>query len=209
MRTVIASLFLYICWAALIAVAVTAEGHWLGVDARYGEASLVEYLESSFLLLVAILFYIGSRVSGHWRGLCIALTFAAAVAAVREQDSFFDHNVFDGAWQLVAAALLVWAASILWRYPGSLADEASSFANSRGAGLLMAGFVTVFVFSRIVGMQTFWRNVMGDRYLRVVKNIVEEGIELFGYSLLVLAAAETVLHLKRLARQPADMNGVR
>ena len=35
---------------------------------------------------------------------------------------------------------------------------------------------------------------MGEGYLRVVKNIVEEGTELVGYSLILIAAVDLLLH---------------
>jgi hypothetical protein len=186
----------YCLWAALVALAATAEGHWYGTGSRYGEASLVEYLETMFLVLVAALFWIAASSSTEWRGLCTALALVAVVAAIREQDSFFDHNVFDGFWQLLAAAVLGALAWYVYRYPGSVAAEARSFLETRGAGLLLAGFITVFVFSRIIGMQSFWRSVLGDHYQRVVKNFVEEGTELFGYSLLILAAVETIITIR-------------
>lgn len=196
MTATLSRLFFYALWVVVVALAATAEGYREGTASRYGEASLVEYLQTTFLVLVAALFWIAARTSAHWRGVCTILALAAVVAAIREQDSFFDHNVFDGFWQLLALAVLAGLAWFAWRYEGPLAREVREFSASSSAGLLVAGFVTVFVFSRIIGMQTFWRSVLGDSYLRVVKNFVEEGTELFGYSLLVAAAVETVAQLR-------------
>lgn len=199
MGTILLRVFLYCAFIALVASAATWEGNRLGTASRYGEDSLVEYFQSTLLLATAGLFWLGARVSTVWRSLCITFVFAASIAAVREQDSFLDHNVFDGAWQLIAGGLFVAMLVHMWRSREALRQEVFSYEESRGAGLLLAGFLTVFVFSRIIGMQSFWRSVMGDGYLRVVKNFVEEGTELFGYSLLLLGAIETVLHLRRLA----------
>ncbi len=206
MWRLIGRVLLYGLWTVLVALAATAEGYWEGTNSHYGEASLVEAFQTTFLVLAAVLFYLTARTASLWRGVCTVFVFMLSIAAIREQDSFLDHNVADGVWQLIALGLLVWLCVYLWRYPGSIAREALSFAESRGAGLLLAGFLTVFVFSRIAGMQTFWRSVMGDQYLRVVKNFVEEGTELFGYSLLVVAAMETFIQIRGLVRgQAADV----
>ncbi|MBM4195487.1 MAG: hypothetical protein FJ197_00110 [Gammaproteobacteria bacterium] len=204
MRSTLLRLFLYALWVLLVALATTAEGHLEGTASRYGEASIVEYLQTAFLLAVTGLFAYAARTFEHWRGVCPALALIALVATIREQDSFFDHNVFDGFWQLLALAVLAWLGWFLWRYPGPLAREVREFAASSSAGLLVAGFVTVFVYSRIIGMQTLWRGILGDGYVRVAKNFVEEGTELFGYSLLVVAAVETVVQL-RARRAPVTL----
>jgi len=53
------------------------------------------------------------------------------------------------------------------------------------------------VFSRLYGMGSFWQHVMGEHYVRDVKNISEEGIELLCYSLIALSAVRTRRELKR------------
>jgi len=193
--------FLYCLWGAVVALLVTAEAYQQGTSALYGEHSLVEYLQTTFLVLVALLFGAAARASAEWRGWCTVLMFVAVTAAVREQDSFFDHNVFDGFWQLLALAILVAMGGYWWRYPGSVVREAGEFMRSRPAGFLAAGFVTVFVYSRLIGMQAVWRSMLGDDYRRVVKNFFEETTELFGYSLLVVAAIETLLVVRARLRE--------
>ena len=46
-----------------------------------------------------------------------------------------------------------------------------------------------------MGMGKFWKLVMGERFIRVVKNVVEEGTELFGSSIIFLAAVEYAYYL--------------
>jgi hypothetical protein len=63
-------------------------------------------------------------------------------------------------------------------------------------GLLLAGFLITFIFSRLFGKTSFWQTLMGERYFRSVKNAAEECIELLGYGLLLAAAAEFYLLAK-------------
>ena len=185
----------------IVALLVTAEGYLKGDDSIYSEHSIVEYSQTACLLLAAAFFYVGARRSDHWRALCVGFTFAATIAAVREQDSFLDQYVFDGAWQVIVFGLVVGLVVYLKRHGRGVGGQVTSYAETRAAGLLASGFLIVFVFSRLFGKQAFWKAVMGEGYQRVVKNIVEEGVELLGYSLLTIAAVETWVLLRQHARQ--------
>ena len=57
------------------------------------------------------------------------------------------------------------------------------------------GVMVVLVFSRAFGMGKLWKLVMGDNFNRLVKNVAEEGTELFGYSIIFLAAIEYACYL--------------
>lgn len=54
-------------------------------------------------------------------------------------------------------------------------------------GMLSAGLLTVLLFARLMGMGTLWHTLLADEFIRTVKNAVEEGTELFGYTLCLLA----------------------
>ena len=78
----------------------------------------------------------------------------------------------------------------------------------------MEGFLTLLVFSRVLGMKALWKHIfdiplwtdaVAPLYdaagqlptdidiLRHVKNAVEEGVELYGYMLLVFAVMEMLV----------------
>ena len=54
--------------------------------------------------------------------------------------------------------------------------------------LLISGLLAILVFSRLFGMQALWLAILDDGYVRVVKNVVEEGSESFGYMLCLTAS---------------------
>ena len=57
------------------------------------------------------------------------------------------------------------------------------------------------MFSRVFGSTRFWEAVMGERYIRQVKNTAEEGVELFALGLIFAATLEWLLWTGR------DRNG--
>ena len=60
---------------------------------------------------------------------------------------------------------------------------------------LSSGLLAVLVFSRLIGYKPMWKLAMGKHYYLNVKFIVEEGTELFGYSIIFLAAVEYACYL--------------
>ena len=48
---------------------------------------------------------------------------------------------------------------------------------------IFIGLLIVLAYSRLFGMAELWQAVMGDNFNRTVKNVVEEGSELWGYAL--------------------------
>jgi len=65
----------------------------------------------------------------------------------------------------------------------------------------MAGFLVTFVFSRFFGKKVFWSAVTGGDYNRWIKNAAEEGMEMIGYTFLLIGGIEMRLFLAKNKRQ--------
>lgn len=57
------------------------------------------------------------------------------------------------------------------------------------------------VFSRLFGMHGLWYAILDQSYVRVVKNVVEEGSESFGYMLCLIASVGYYCSFRSLPRQ--------
>ncbi|MCB5160866.1 hypothetical protein [Marinomonas algarum] len=119
---------------------------------------------------------------------------------VREFDAFLDFYLFDGAWQLFVVVILTFITVFVWGRISKIYGSIKHYSLQPSFGMFIAGFVTVVVFSRLMGRGSFWQSLMGQEYVRVVKNVVEEGIETFGYALIFMAALELVLACCRRTR---------
>lgn len=53
---------------------------------------------------------------------------------------------------------------------------------------MISGLLTILVFSRLFGTTMFWNLLLPNNYANIVKNIVQEGSEFFGYILCLFSS---------------------
>lgn len=194
----------------------------LMVDARYpgapnfSETSLTEITQAVLLLLCTLSMLL---IRYHFEALrTVSLMLGAffAMSFVRENDLWLDSYVFDGAWECLVALIAVPTLAVTLRARRDFVEEFAQISNSLGFGLFAGGFLTTYVFSRLYGRHELWEALMGEHYLRVVKDAAEEITELTGYSLLLFASVELLLvarkihHARAVAAvptRPATSNG--
>ena len=196
---------LYLLLVAGVCQLISIEGYSQLTESIYGEASLTENMQIAFSGICCLLFLVAARMSQKLRPAAVMLAALTGMMLIRESDAFLDKNVFDGAWQTLVVAVLFATAIYLIRQPHPIKPSLEAFIRLSSAGMLMSGFLVTIVISRLFGRRSFWEAVMGEGYMRVVKNIVEEGTELVGYSLILIAAVELVWYSKsQLCEQAAN-----
>jgi hypothetical protein len=149
------------------------------------------------LLLSAGIFLWAAYLYKPFRALSLVLFCFVMASAVREQDAFLDEFFFHGSWKIGAFPLLIFALFIIWRDTPVFLAAINRFCASLSFGMLLSSLLTTYVFSRLMGRKIFWMAVMGENYLRDVKNAGEEPLELYGYLLLLLCATEYLFFLKQ------------
>lgn len=189
----LARAFVYALLIAGLTHLMMIEGFDRGTGSEYTEQSLTERLEILLALLAGVCFLLVARLDVVLRPAAAMLAALCLMMCIREADFLLDTHVFDGAWQVLVTVVLVTISIWLWRQPRPVAESIRVFAQRHAAGLLLGGFLVLFVFSRLFGREEFWLAVMGEGYMRVVKNIAEEGTELVGYALIAIAAIEFLL----------------
>ncbi len=115
---------------------------------------------------------------------------------IREMDYWFDM-IHHGSWVFPALAVTALACAKAYQGGKGTVNQMAVILQSPYMKLLIGSVVLLVVFSRLYGMGSFWQHVMGEHYVRDVKNISEEGIELLCYSLIALSAVRTRRELKR------------
>ncbi|TDO99368.1 hypothetical protein [Marinomonas balearica] len=184
----------YLFFVAGVAQVISLEAFDLGPLAEYSEDSLTETLQDTFAALSAAMFFTVAYISTKFRYAAILLGSLMSMMWVRESDSFLDQNVFDGAWQAIVFAILVVTLFSLRNKFVAAYQSLKDYSTTASFGLMSAGLVIVLAFSRLMGRGKLWQALMDDSYMRAVKNLVEEGTELLGYTIIVLAAAELLVY---------------
>ena len=157
------------------------------------EHSFVELGQSIFLFATSVIFmYLASKKKAN--GLWLVAGFFVCML-IREQDAYFD-DIFHGSWAYFALASVVF---FVWKTWSQGKDNAlktmAEYMQSPPFTTMSFGVMIILFFSRVMGMGKLWKLVMGENFIRVVKNVVEEGTELFGYSIIFLAAVEYACYL--------------
>ena len=157
------------------------------------EHSFVELGQSIFLFATSVIFmYLASKKKAN--GLWLVAGFFVCML-IREQDAYFD-DIFHGSWAYFALASVVF---FVWKAWSQGKDNAlktmAEYMQSPPFTTMSFGVMIILFFSRAMGMGKLWKLVMGENFIRVVKNVVEEGTELFGYSIIFLAAVEYAYYL--------------
>ncbi|MDO6463704.1 hypothetical protein [Pseudoalteromonas carrageenovora] len=185
--------FIYLLCLAGVASLIQLEGFELQQNALYSEETLTEHMQDILTLLSSILFFYASRINSQLKIACVLLATLTAMMFVREFDTYLDMYAFDGAWQAIVYSILACTFVYLITKRGTIFSSIQAYSQTPSYGICLSGLVTLLAFSRMMGKGAFWHSIMGDSYVRVVKNIVEEGIETLGYTLILISAFELVL----------------
>ena len=140
-----------------------------------------------------MLFLYAARLDDKLKVASTLLAGLLAMMFIRESDSLLDHNVYDGAWETLVLCIGIALAVFLRGKFSTIYSSLKAYSETACYGTFLGGLVVLLAFSRIMGRGSFWTSVMGDNYMRIVKNIVEEGTETLGYTLILMSAIELVL----------------
>lgn len=161
---------------------------------KYGEHSYTEWCQVVMLIMIIGLFFWSARLDKDKQPVPIAVAGFFTMALIREFDMYLDL-IFDGLWQILALVTLLITILLIYRQKAFFKASVIYLFKTTAFGFIVAGFLTTFVFSRLYGRGTFWKQVMEDGYMRTVKNASEESIELLGYAIIFFGAIEYFRHL--------------
>lgn len=187
----------------IIFIAGLAQGTYLEAlhlhEVRFSERGFTELAQSALLALVSALLLYTRQVLKVLPTVTLLMFGFVFASLIREQDAHLDTHVFDGAWQLLVALIILPSLYSVIRHRRAFAEQFAAYANSFSFGLFAAGFLTTYVFSRLYGRSEMWMSILGDQYDRAFKDAAEEVVELFGYALILIAVVELTLLARRWA----------
>lgn len=180
------------------------------------ENGIVEYAQVAVLALSGTIFAIAalraSRVSDELAPALLLVALTVASMVVRELDGLFDRVVFHGAWKIFAAPFALFALVLVVRRARKVLDSLAALLRTRIGHTLELFALALFAFSRTLGMKMLWETLFSspalglsednfEGVMRMAKNAMEEGTELYAYLLLFTAAVFAILHRPKTGEQ--------
>lgn len=152
------------------------------------EFSCTEISQTIFLLLTIYFYFKISIKNKYQRGFYLLVSGFFACMLIREQDTYFDM-INHGFWVYPAIVLAFLTIGFVFlRCRNSVLSPMADYVGTPSYYILVISMVIILVFSRVFGSgNLIWQPVMGESYLPVYKNVIQEGLELFGYILLMLS----------------------
>jgi len=157
-----------------------------------GEDSFVEASQVCMLFLSSLIFLRMAVLHREVAGGMFLIGGFLMCMAIRELDWVTDM-VAHGSWvyfALAAAAYFIWLAV---RNQVTIVHGLAVFARSRACPFMMTGLLCVLVFSRLFGSKYIWYTLYNVPSVRILKNVVEEGLEMFGMALILTSSFMTFL----------------
>lgn len=171
-----------------------------GMSVRTSEFSPVELLQNILLVgCVGAFSWIAFRDRLR-RPLAIFFVALFSAMLIRELDFFLDFYLVDNLWQVLCGLLLSVAFVYVGRNQERFGQAWRRSWPSAGLALIIGGMILLIPYAQLIGHEPLWKGIMGDDYLRIIKVIAEEFIELGAYGMIVIGSAEFLYAWSRLPR---------
>ncbi|RAU18197.1 hypothetical protein DN062_08125 [Nitrincola tibetensis] len=175
------------------------------------EQGVTEISQSIFIGLSAILFFKLMWTEREQRGFLVLVASFFLCMFVREQDALLDM-IKPGLWQYLVAGIagLSVLMALFWRK--NLLVSMAEAAKSYPFAYILAGIALLLFFSRVFGTGALWEAIFThdlDRSApRLLKNTIQEGIELAAYALILYGSLLYTWEQKRRGMPLPDRNEV-
>lgn len=164
-------------------------GHPIG-DSYFSEMTFTEIgQEVIFFFLFLMFLYLGFK----WREIqpvsnIVSLFFL--LSFIRE------FNFLKVEWSYPALVVFLILVGLVIRDFKKIKIATIKFFSVPPSSWLISGFLTTYIFSRLMGRSKFWRMLYEDESYRLAKAATEEGIELMGDTLMLIGAIEFFIYYR-------------
>jgi hypothetical protein len=164
--------------------------HKFGGKIVLQENGIVEWIQILWLAITALLLFQARHVTGLNRELLFILALMPVIALVRELDDYSDTLFFHGSWKYIDMVIVIYMVCHARKSFKDLLPDFEIFTRTQPFIFFVLGFFIVFAFARIFGQQSLWRVLLEETYHRKIGRLLEEYLELLGYSFILLGALE-------------------
>ncbi len=155
---------------------------------RLYENSATEWLQILFLFISAMLFLKIAIKDKTSRGLYALASGLFIAMIIREGNNFFNALPIHEIWETLVFITLSTSIVIAFRNKNTFIQPLIKYSTYKSFTYIMLGLVITLIFSRLFGTGTLWNPILEflttDAKVATIKNIIQEGLELLGYSII-------------------------
>ena len=161
------------------------------ITGKFGEISATEILQEVFLFIMGFLYILAGRRDKQLTTVSNLISVFIFIAFIREFNNFIDF------WFFLVLPLLVLFFWLIYRDRRKIVSSLHYFLELPSTAWFVSGFLVTFIFSRFYGRSGLWMAILESNFNRAAKSAAEEGIELLGYTLLLIATLELLIVIRR------------
>ncbi len=166
------------------------------IDGRYfGEISFTEIAQET-IAFILFLFY--TLLGTKWKAIQPLSNFVGMfflMIFIREFDFLIAW------WFYLVLGVIAFSVWLFIRDFKRIKQSCIEFFSVPASHWFLSGLVVTLVFSRLMGRTIFWKLLYHDESYRLAKSATEEGMELQGYTLMLISAIEfSLVHLQRMKK---------
>lgn len=152
------------------------------------EYGVTEISQEFSLLVITLLFYWMAIRLSHQRGFLFLVAGLFLSMLIRELDNIFDL-IQHGFWKYPVTGVVLLSFILAGIFRSTVLPAMAEASRSHSFAYILTGLTVVLFFSRIFGTGSLWTAVLdsgaGVVAPALVKNAVQEGLELLGYLIIL------------------------
>jgi hypothetical protein len=150
------------------------------------EISVTEFSQSGFVLIAIVAFFKKIAKEPKSTGLFILISGFFTMIFIREADYYLDF-VYHGFWKIPVFIVFCTSSFFAFKNKDSILPPFFAYSSTKAFTYTFIGVLMTIVFSRLFGTGSLWKDI-ATVDSRLVKTVVQEGLELFGYALILIGS---------------------
>ncbi len=162
-------------------------GHPLG-DSYFGEITFTEITQEVILFILFVFFLVFGFKWQEIKTVSIIISLFLLMSFIREFNFLIDKWIYP-----VGMVSLVFIWFVIKNFK-NISSATLEFFKVPASAWFLSGFLTTYIFSRLMGRSKFWRLMYEGENYRLAKAATEESIELLGNTIMLFGAIEFLLY---------------
>lgn len=173
--------------------------HPMQDEGYFGEFTFTEIGQELILFILFVFFLI---LGTKWKEIqpvsnLVSLFFL--MSFIREFNFILDKWIYP---VLVVLLVIIW---LVIRDFKKIKNATIAFFSVPASSWFISGFLITYIFSRLMGRSKFWKLLYDDEVYRLAKAATEEGIELAGYTIMIMGAVEFILYYQEKVKRRKEI----